>query len=168
MDLSWPDRLVNGMTIRDWIYIGALAVNIIALGFTGWSVRRQAKAVDLNAYFQFVEQFSVAWRRFRDAPEKNREFELTEIFGLFEAASHLYNNRRIHGVTREMVKDFLRDMLPDVFEDEYAKCVFRKTISSPKTYSEIQRFARENEIEGVPQRTAAPWRRINPADSPDY
>lgn len=167
MDLSWGDRFVDSMTIKDWAYIGALIVNIIALGFTGWSVRRQAKAADLNAYFHFKKQFSTAWRRFRDAEEKNREFELAEIFGLFEAVSHLYNKRRIHGVTREMVRDFLRDMLPDVFKDEYAKCVFRKTISSPKTYSEIRRFAHENEIEGVPQRTAAPWRRINPADSPD-
>lgn len=151
MDLSWPDRFVNGVTIRDWVYIGALVVNIIALGFTGWSVHRQAKAADLSAYFQFVERFSVAWRRFRDAEEKNREFELTEIFSLFEAVCHLYNKRRIHGVTRKMVKELLCDMLPGVFEDEYAKCVFRKTISSPKTYSEVRRFALSNKIAGVPQ-----------------
>ena len=167
MDLSWGDRFVDSMTIKDLIYIGALVVNVIALGFTGWSVRRQAKAVDLNGYFQFMEQMSAAWRRLRDAPEENREFELIEIFVLFEAACHLYNKRRFHGATREMVKDSLCDMLPGVFKSQYAKCVFRKTISSPKTYSEIRRFARSNKVEGVPQRTAAPWRRINPADSPD-
>ena len=151
MDLSWGDRVIASLSSRDWIYIGALVVNVIALGFTGWSARRQAKAADLNAYFQFMEQFSAAWRRFRDAPEKNREFELTEIFGLFEAACHLYNNRRLYGVTRAMARDFLCEMLPSVLSNEYAKGVFQTSISSPKTYSEIRQFARTNRIEGVPQ-----------------
>ncbi len=152
MDLSWGDRLVVSLTTKDWIFIGALVVNVIALGFTGWSVYRQAKATDLNAYFQFMEQCLAAWRRFRGAQEKDREFELTEIFNLFEAACHLYNKHRIHGATREMVKNFLCDMLPGVFKNQYAKDVFQTSISGPKTYSEIRRFACSNKIEGVPQK----------------
>lgn len=158
MDLSWSDRFVGSMTIKDWVHMGLLVVNVIALGvniaalwFTGRSVRRQARATDLNGYFQIREQFSTAWRRFRDAEEENREFELTEIFGLFESACHLYNKRRLYGATRDMVRDFLCEMLPSVLSNEYAQCVFHKSISSPKTYSEIRRFARENKIEGVPQ-----------------
>lgn len=154
MDLSWGDRIVVSLTIKDWIYVGALVVNVIALGFTGWSVYRQAKAADLNAYFQFTERFSTAWRRFKDTEdgsERDREFELTEIFGLFEAACHLYNNRRFFGVTRAMARDFLCEMLPSVLSDEYAKDVFQESISSTTTYSEIRQFARSNRIEGVPQ-----------------
>ena len=156
MELSWGDRFVVSLTAKDWIYIGALVVNIIALWFTGWSVRRQAKATDLNGYFQFREQFSTAWRRFKDAKkdgsEEDQEFELTEIFGLFESACHLYNKRRLYGATREMVRDFLCDMLRGVFKNQDAKNVFQGSISSPKTYSEIQRFARSNQIEGMPRR----------------
>lgn len=151
MDLSWGDRVAASLTSKDWIYIGALVVNVIALGFTGWSIRRQAKAADLQAYFQFTEQISSAWRRFRDVPEENREFELVEIFNLFEAACHLYNKRRLHGATREMVKNSLCDMLPGVFQNQYAKDVFQTSTSGPKTYSEIRAFARSNKIEGVPQ-----------------
>ena len=91
MDLSWSDRFVVSLTTKDWIYIGVLVVNIIALGFTGWSVLRQAKATDLNGYFQFRDQFSTAWRRFRDASAEDREYEFIEILGLLEAACHLYN-----------------------------------------------------------------------------
>ncbi len=154
MDLSWGGRLVVSLTTKDWIYIGALVVNVIALGFTGWSVRRQAKATDLNGYFQIRDQFSTAWRRFKDVkdgPEEDRKFELTEIFNLLEAASHLYNKRRLYGATRDMVQDFLRDMIPSVLSNEYAKGVYLSGISSPKTYSEIRRFARTNKIRGVPQ-----------------
>ena len=111
VDMSWGDRFVVSLTIKDWIYIGALVVNIIALWFTGWSVRRQAKATDLNGYFQFREQFSTAWRRFKDAPEEDRKYEFIEILGLLEAACHLYNKRRLYGATRDMVRDFLCEML---------------------------------------------------------
>ena len=43
MELSWGDRFVVSLTIKDWVYIGAFVVNIIALGFTGWSVRRPSQ-----------------------------------------------------------------------------------------------------------------------------
>ena len=170
MDLSGGDRFGVNLTVKDWVYIGTFVVNFIALGFTGWSVYRQAKAADLNAYFQFTERFSAAWRRFKDAgdeAERDREFELTEIYGLFEAACHLYNKRRLYGVTREMVKSFLCEMLPGVFKNQYAKDVFQKSISSPTTYSEIRRFARSNKIEGVPVVNFR-WTRTPQTEVPDH
>ena len=93
-----------------------------------------------------LERISGAWRRFRDAEEKHRDFEFTEILSLTEAMCHLYNKRCFHGTTRIMVKDFLSDMLPDLFENVYARGVIQSSRHNRKTYSEIRRFAYANTI----------------------
>ncbi len=107
------------------IAVCALIVNALAFSYSVWWIRRQVQAVDINNYFRFREEFSNGWRRFRDEPEESkRDFELVELLNLLESASHLYNKSIIHGVTRNMVRDYLCEVIPAVFKAEDAKNLF--------------------------------------------
>ena len=150
LDLSWWDWLTNIMT-TDPVAICTLIVSAIAFFCSVWWIRRQAQAFDINNYFRFKDEFSDAWRRVRDESEEKRDFELAEILNLLESASHLYNKRTIHGATREMVQDYLCEVITDVFKNEKVKSLFKESHSGPKTYAEIRRFARKHKIKGVPR-----------------
>ena len=88
----------------------------------------------------------------RDESEEKRDFELVEILNLLETTSHLYNKRNIHGAAREMVQDYLCEVIPAVLKDDKAKNLFIQSHSGPNTYSEIRQFARSHKIEGVPEK----------------
>lgn len=114
-------------------------------------VRRQAQASDFSSYLQLTERYANAWRAFRDAePGAKKEFEFGEVLNLIEGTCHLYNSGAIHGATQEMIRDYLREVLPAVFSDEFAKERIAQSFSGPDTYLHIRRFSRNNSIEGVP------------------
>ena len=140
--------IVSSMN-TNWIFIGALVVNIFAFLSAAWAIHRQTHALDLSSYFQFTEQFSNKWREFKNAEKKDKEFEFVEVLNLLETASHLYNRRIIHGATRNMVRDYLREVIRDVFQNEYAKEVISKNYSGPDTYAHIRQFARSNNLDGI-------------------
>lgn len=140
------------MTTGEWINAGLLAVAIATLLWTALSIRRQAQASDFGSYLQLTERFANAWRRFRDAEDdETRDFEFGEVLNLIEGTCHLYNSGTIHGATREMIRDYLREVLADVFNDKYAKERISNSFSGPDTYFHIRRFAYRESIEGVPQ-----------------
>ena len=137
---------MDNLTRAD-IALLALIVNIFALFFTAWWIRRQVKAIDINNYFQIQEKFSHAWRKIRDESKEKKDFEFIELLNLLETASTLYNNRIIHGSTRKMVKDYLSEVILYISTNEYAVSCLKNTRSGPNTYSEIKRFACSNNID---------------------
>lgn len=140
------------MTSGDWINAGLLAVAVATLFWTALSLRRQAQASDFSSYLQLTERYANAWRKFRDAEDgPNKDFEFGEVMNLIEGTCHLYNSGAIHGATRDMIRDYLREVLPAVFRDCYAKKRIEESFSGPDTYFHIRRFAQKNHIEGVPQ-----------------
>jgi hypothetical protein len=50
-----------------------------------------------------------------------------------------------------MIRDYLREVLPAVFRDEYAKERIEQSFSGPDTYFHIRRFAQNDNIEGIPR-----------------
>lgn len=118
----------------------------------GCSVRcRQAQASDFSSYLQLTQRYANAWRAFRDADQGARkEFEFVEVLNLSEGTCHLYNSGAIHGATRDMIRDYLNEVLREMFRGEHTKERIEQSLSGPDTYSQIRRFARNNNIEGVP------------------
>ena len=79
------------------------------------------------------------------------DFEFGEILNLLEGTCHLYNQQTIHGATREMIRDYLREILPAVFQDKESKKRIAKSFSGQNTFCHIRRFASNYNIEGVPK-----------------
>jgi len=139
------------MTTGDWINAGLLAVAIATLFSAALSLRRQAQASDFTSYLQLTERYANAWRKFRDAAdEANKDFEFSEVLNLIQGTCHLYYARAIHGATRDMICDYLKEVLRDLFQHDYARGRFKESLSGPDTYFHIRRFARENNIKEAP------------------
>ena len=139
------------MTSGDWINACLLLVAIATLFWTALSLRRHAQASDFSSYLQLTEQYANAWRAFRDSEQgPRRDFEFGEVLNLLEGTCHLYYSGAIHGATRDMIRDYLREVLPKVFRGEYARKQIEQSFSGPDTYFHIRRFARNNNIDGVP------------------
>lgn len=138
------------MDFKDELLIGMLVINTLALLQTAWSIRRQADAIDVRLYFQITEKISTAWRQYRDSEEENRNFEMTELLNLLESLARFYFKRRIHGVTRDMVKEYLLEIVPEIGRENRVREVFQENRSGPDTYNHIRRFAKENDIANIP------------------
>lgn len=140
------------MDFKDELFIGMLVINTLALFLAAWSICRQTDAIDVRLYFQITEKVSTAWRQYRDSKEENRNFELTELLNLLESLARLYFKRRIHGVTRDMVKEYLLEIVPEIGRENRVREVFQENRSGPDTYDYIRRFAKVNDIANIPLR----------------
>jgi hypothetical protein len=133
-----------------------------ALLWNGWSSKRQAQASDFSSYLQLTDRFAVSWRRFIDAAEnagKNsgiehldfrKQFEFFEVLNLLEGACHLYIKGTLHGATRDMVSDYLREIIPRVHQDDYGKFIVENSYSGPDTFFYMRRFSKIYKIDSVP------------------
>lgn len=138
------------MDLKDWIFIGILSVNILLLLLTWRSIHRQWNVTDIGLYFQITEKLTDGWRRCKDSKEKARNFEFVEVLNLLEALSRLHSERRFHGTTQDMVKEYLLEIVPDIVRNDHAIEALRANRSGSDTYGYIRRFARSNNIENIP------------------
>ena len=140
------------MEIRDYVFICILIVNLGALCATIFSNRRQSKAIDAKNYFDIKKNLGDAWREYliskeNESQENEERFNFFEILSLLEGTCHLYNKRIFHGATKEQVRDYMHEVIPKICKD--AKEQLISSMSSPKTYSEIRKFAKAEKIKEV-------------------
>ena len=145
------------MDLKDWIFIGilsvngiALSVNMLALFFTWRSIHRQSNVTDIRLYFQITEKLTDGWRRCIDSEEKARNFEFAEVLNLLESLCCLHSERRFHGTTQDMVKEYLLEIIPEIVRDNHVREALRANRSGSDTYGCIRRFAQSNNIENIP------------------
>jgi hypothetical protein len=141
----------GALSPADWIQTALLLLGVISLLWTASALKQQALATDFENYLTLHSQIAEAWRRHRDADEKAKEYELTEILNLLEACCHLHNKGVVRGTSREMVRDYLADILPPLFKNDYARKIIERSHSAPDTYFHIRRFALKQGLKGVPQ-----------------
>ena len=140
------------MEIRDYVFISILIVNLGALCATIFSISRQSKAIDAKNYFDIKKNLADAWRKYliskeSESQEKEEKFNFFEILSLLEGTCHLYNKRIFHGATKEQVRDYMNEVIPRICEDAKERLI--GSMSSPKTYSEIRKFAKSQNIKEV-------------------
>jgi len=140
----------SAMPLGDWVDAGILLVAICTLLFTAYSVRKQTQALVFQSYLDLTDRLSNAWRSYRDANEKNKDYEFIELLNLFESTCHLFNEKNFHGATREMICDYLKEVLPKIFEEEQIREKIQANFSGPDTFFQIRRFAKKHCLENVP------------------
>lgn len=145
------EKFIGDLHSGDWVQAGLLFVAILALLYTARTLKEETRSRDFENYFALMERFATAWRRFGDANDDMRVFEFNELMNLFEATCHLYVKNVVRGATREMIRDYLREMLPDIFGDERAKQMIDDALSDAGTFIHIRMFARLETLNGVPQ-----------------
>ena len=95
-----------------------------------------------------TERYSDAWRKFRCATTPDdRDYEFREVLNLIEGTCHLYRSGAIQGAAREMIRNYLRDVLPRLLQSNYAQQQIERGTMNAETYSHIYGFAQE---QGLP------------------
>lgn len=135
------------MEVRDYVFMGILVVNVCALGATLWSIHRQSKATDARNYFYIKEKIADAWRRYGISGKGEKDFNFSEILSLLEGACHLYNKRIFYGATKEQIRDYMREVMPEVCKDVEGRLI--NSVSGPETHSEMEKFAKAEDMKSV-------------------
>ena len=139
------DQFLAGMSGGDWINSGILLAAAITLFFTACAFRLQARAMDFSSYLDLMTRFSDAWRRFRDAKEgSERDYEFRELLNLIEASCHLWRRSVFGRASNEMMKDYLKENISAIADDDYGKRHLREAVSGSGTFSEIKLFSRKH------------------------
>ena len=141
--MDWKDQVLLGTFV---INVVVLIYNSIVLFLTWQSSRRQWQATDVHSYFQITEKLTDTYRRYGNSRD---EFDLVEVLNLLESLSRLYFKRRIHGVTRDMVKESLLEIIRDISCNDHVKKKMEESCSSSKTYEYIRCFARSHDIKDI-------------------
>lgn len=146
--MAAPDPwLFLGLGIMDWVQVAALVVAAGSLLWTGRSLNLQSRAHDLASHLMLTERFSDAWRKFRAAePGDDRDYEFTEILNLIEGVCLLHNRGALHKSTREIMGDYLKEVIEHFHKNDYARERVKKTMSSETTYAEMRSFAEKRGI----------------------
>ena len=143
--MCWVD-FFDAVSVGERINAGLLVAAIGTLFWTSLSHRRQAQNSDFGSYLQLTERYSDAWRKFRCATPENRDYEFREILNLIEATCHLYKSRAIRGATRKMIRNYLRDVLTGLLQNDYAQKQITQGTMNTDTYSHIYWFAQKQSI----------------------
>jgi hypothetical protein len=82
-----------------------------------------------------------AWNRFLSArDEKTKWNELCDLMNLLEIASSILNEKSFAGVSKNLLRDYLNEVLSLLFENDYATKSINKMFSSPSTFENIHKF----------------------------
>jgi len=148
--LDFWHRFLSEMHAPDWIQAGLLLIAIGALIYTARTLRESARGRDVENHLTFMEKLNSAWKAFGTATnDDDRYVEFTNLVNLFEASCHLFNKKVIIGTTREMIRDYLKDMLPVVFADEMSRAMIVRARTHADTYGNIRIFAKKNKLQSV-------------------
>jgi hypothetical protein len=139
------------MKAGDWINMGLLIIASVALFCTASALREQTRTRDFENYLSLKERFATLFRKLNSSIDEEQKFDFVELMNLFEATCHLYNGKVICGTTRQMVREYLVEMLPVIFTDEAIQERVKECFSGPDTFFNIRRFARTESLRGVPQ-----------------
>lgn len=119
----------------------ALIVSAAALGlavFTAWRSDRNTSAATLVSLY---EALRAAWGRYLQAEEPVQvEFEFAELINLIELACAVYLDAAVHGATREMLEEYLVEVLEILRADDVARKRMAGFMERPNTYKYLKRF----------------------------
>lgn len=121
--------------------IMALVVSGAALSiavFTVWRTDRNSSAATLVSLY---EAMRAAWGRYFQAEKPEQiNFEFAELINLIELACAVYLDAAVHGAMREMLEEYLIEVLDLLRADGEARNRMVDLMERPNTYKYLKRF----------------------------
>lgn len=135
------------MTELDWAVIGnfaqavAAGVSVFALIFVGYQIYAARNSTDLVSLIEFQRSISNQEDRFlhaSDNAEKNQAF--VELLNILEVYAAAINGRLLHGISRSLVADKLRDAIALIELDPAWAAKFNQVRTTGTTFSSLDKF----------------------------
>lgn len=119
----------------------SLVVSVIALFVAYVAVQRSDRNSSAAMLVTLYEAFRQGWARFQAETDPDRSrYEMAELMNTFEIACAIHYERSIHGASREILEEYLRDTLTKFAEDEDAARCIRAMRDGPSTFKFLALF----------------------------
>lgn len=119
----------------------SLVAAIVALVVARDAIRKSDRNTSAAMLVTLYEAFRQGWARFQAEtdPERSR-YEMAELMNTFEIACAIHHEQSIHGVSREILEEYLRDTLRKFADDEDAAGCIRAMRDGPSTFKYLALF----------------------------
>jgi len=99
---------------------------------------RNASVATLVTLYEASRQ---AFQRFlSEKTEDAKRYELCELMNLLEIAAAILNERSFAGVSKEIQREYLNEVLELLIGDKYARETIDNMLSAPTTFAHIRKF----------------------------
>lgn len=129
-----PALIVSGASF--FASLAALSVAWVAIGRSD----RNASAATLVTVYQ---GFRDGWTRYGKAEPEDRRYEMAELMNVFEIACAIHQDRAIHGVSREILEEYLCHTLSIFSEDEDARREVHAMKDAASTFKYVAMFEKQ-------------------------
>jgi hypothetical protein len=132
---------VTTLNFADYVTLAGVVVGTAALIFTAYSVRRGNKNSSAASLIALNEGLRQAWERFLSASdEATKEHQFADLLNTLEIASALCVKRVLVGVSRELLSEYLSDVM-DIFDhNEDAKRRAEALVLSETTFKYLVQY----------------------------
>lgn len=90
--------------------------------------------------------FRDAWERFLTADELHQPFHFAELMNLFEIACAMYQEKSLVGVSGDLVRRYMEEILGKLVKSLYADEKIPMLLTGPTTFLHIKRFLDEKPL----------------------
>lgn len=128
------------MHASDWIAVAALAIAVISLVVALFAIYKGNRNSSVATLVMLSEAARAAWQRFLSASETQKSFELAELMNLVEVGCAILNEGSLAGVSKQLLRDYLKEVIGLISKDAYATAEIEKMFSSATTFEHIRKF----------------------------
>lgn len=129
------------MQTSDQIALWSLAVAILALSVAALAIYKGNRNASVATLVTLYEASRQAFQRFLSAKtEGDKRYELCELMNLLEIAAAILNERSFAGVSKEIQREYLNEVLELLIGNDYARETIDDMLSSPSTFAHIRKF----------------------------
>ena len=127
----------------DPVAIAGFVIAVASLWLALVTLRRGNKNASAALVVTIHENFRQAWHRVRTSSGTTRNIELHELLNLIETTCAIQHERSITGVSRELIEDYLCEILHIIGRDLPARQAIARMRNSPKTFKYLRAFFAE-------------------------
>lgn len=129
------------MQTSDLIALLSLIVAFLAIWVALLAIYKGNRNASVATLVTLYEASRQAFQRFLSADTENaKRYELCELMNLLEIAAAILNERSFAGVSKEIQREYLNEVLELLIGDQYARDTIDNMLSAPSTFAHIRKF----------------------------
>lgn len=113
------------------------AAALVIAGVAWRNSDRNSSAATLLAIF---EAFRQGWERLDEPDPVKRNYHFHSLMNLFEVGSAIHQDRSVHGASKKLLEDYMRDTLTMIAKDERARKEIARMRNDPNVFEYLKRF----------------------------
>lgn len=123
------------------------AAALVIAGIAWRNSDRNSSAATLLAIF---EAFRQGWERLDEPDPAKRNYHFHSLMNLFEVGSAIHQDRSVHGASRKLLEDYMRDALTMIAKDERARAEIARMRNDPNVFEYLKQFLKALRRKGHP------------------